>query len=807
MALSPPKSAAAAIRGIERAHRTFKVGALRKLHPDLAGAELARAVGREELRDAGYLVAMRKRLVDGARKIEATTPPGERAPALATLISSEHRFLGQHIEAAGWRMRSEATTSRLKAAGEPGAVWLKDETKQTHTADCLAMDARFWPWEVLDRVNPANRHTGCGCALVSRDEATARGVSWKRGRRGPAVKREISLVEARKAKAGAHLTPTDFATPMPRFGATRDGGEWNPEEHPRSLTNGRFVRIAGVLPRSLHPSLKVWQNAVAAGDTRRARLAFTDLYRQARALPVPKTGKNATDAQKRARQDAEWARRDAILTAQRLNAAVVNPTGAKLPVGTTLKVGAGGDRLPVGVTAHSAGILEPWTAHERFGWSLPRSEANDMRAKNALRHGHFEVTSTADGHFIETSSKLDPTTARAIARLVEIDEPHLRRLRASEPGELIHDESPLDVGDDEKVSHRGNPAPSPYGAVRDWQIGLAAELSAADVMHRLKELGRIDMDDDRLVLPAGHDADDQAPLDILMDGLGLESKAEPLRDYHLGDTGHSASIDRVQTARKRAAAQRGTDLDTKGGEKPLKAASRALFDDVQGTAKLRDGTLAKGLRPGILTQLVDADTGIVHVFLHEYPNDEDAFTSQPRLPSGMSQRLVDGTIRPGELSAPARGPHAGDLDHATMFVGSFPLRYNPVGADVGKDLSPGEMVKRLRAGGPQSADVGVAGQKVRVVGRKAAEPKAAKRATIADKALALEDKLRAADARGLSQKEIAAELKVDPATVSRYMKHLGMSPGKGARPDLKRKGALDIQHRSPEKKTPPGGAR
>jgi hypothetical protein len=43
-----------------------------------------------------------------------------------------------------------------------------------HTAGCLIMGGKFWPWSVLDRVHPP-RHPGCPCRLLSYGEAVASG--------------------------------------------------------------------------------------------------------------------------------------------------------------------------------------------------------------------------------------------------------------------------------------------------------------------------------------------------------------------------------------------------------------------------------------------------------------------------------------------------------------------------------------------------------------------------------------------------------------------------------------------------------
>jgi hypothetical protein len=44
-----------------------------------------------------------------------------------------------------------------------------------HTAGCLIMGGKFWPWQVLDRVHPP-RHAGCPCRLVGYGDAITDGL-------------------------------------------------------------------------------------------------------------------------------------------------------------------------------------------------------------------------------------------------------------------------------------------------------------------------------------------------------------------------------------------------------------------------------------------------------------------------------------------------------------------------------------------------------------------------------------------------------------------------------------------------------
>src|SRR3954447_17120010 len=91
-------------------------------------------------------------------------------------------------------MGKEAEAHRLREAGEPRAVWILGRTK-THTPDCVAMANRSWDWNVLDKVNPANRHAGCDCSLIAEGEAKRRGIPFKRGVASAALRFATHLYE------------------------------------------------------------------------------------------------------------------------------------------------------------------------------------------------------------------------------------------------------------------------------------------------------------------------------------------------------------------------------------------------------------------------------------------------------------------------------------------------------------------------------------------------------------------------------------------------------------------------------------
>jgi hypothetical protein len=97
------------------------------------------------------------------------------------IIQRERHYSKLRIEALVKRIDGIVEYTNLRMADprsdyQGGALWVLDDSKETHTADCLAMAGKVWSWAVLRLVNPANRHPGCGCHL-EKDPSLTHGVS------------------------------------------------------------------------------------------------------------------------------------------------------------------------------------------------------------------------------------------------------------------------------------------------------------------------------------------------------------------------------------------------------------------------------------------------------------------------------------------------------------------------------------------------------------------------------------------------------------------------------------------------------
>lgn len=80
-------------------------------------------------------------------------------------IAREQRYFSQHIEASNTRRQYAEELDFVSDDSPRGGYWLLGPRK-THTPDCIAMSGKNWSWKTLRKINPANRHPGCGCSVL-----------------------------------------------------------------------------------------------------------------------------------------------------------------------------------------------------------------------------------------------------------------------------------------------------------------------------------------------------------------------------------------------------------------------------------------------------------------------------------------------------------------------------------------------------------------------------------------------------------------------------------------------------------------
>jgi hypothetical protein len=120
-------------------------------------------VGREVDYDRHFRAKARARLDRDLPSILAITDRAVREAELRKVLDRERRYAEQREEAIALRSLGAAEARVLEATSPQGALWTLGPT-QTHTADCLAMAGKVWPWTVLRGFHPPLHH-GCACSL------------------------------------------------------------------------------------------------------------------------------------------------------------------------------------------------------------------------------------------------------------------------------------------------------------------------------------------------------------------------------------------------------------------------------------------------------------------------------------------------------------------------------------------------------------------------------------------------------------------------------------------------------------------
>ena len=727
-------TAAARLSGaLLRAHQRFSLGALLALHPDLHGADLARALDAEQARDRLYLSRAGERALASARwALDPDLDDAEQRSRLAQAAASERRYLAGHITQAGRRLRSEAQVARLRALGQSEGYWLGGD-RPTSCAGCRAMGGLVWPIEVLQAMGPHNRHHGCQCEILTLSEAKARGVSLVRGRRPVAEVNPPGPV----ATSIPALQPTDSdvaleASIQEALAGARDLGpqacaalglalreatvpRWHEEDHPRwppgSPLGGRF-RPKIAVPNVLRAGFAQLADAARAGDADGVEHGFGQMVKAARKLRDP------------------GERRDALRTAHRVRAAVFNPAGANVPMGTHIDLGNDA-RRSVPLPMHEDGIYGPWSTRGTFLWEVGPGELgphhdrllHDLRRSRSLHIAERE----GGGVRIETQPGLADSDANARARQLELVLPHMRAMRASSPGVDLADMRPLDIDPEEGALPRRRSA---YPLVSSEQLGQAGESTLDAVATRMVELGMLDDASDVDYL-AG--ADKQSPLDWRLGDRAVEVKTVGMRSVIPGVAQRAPGIEESEIADKIAFAQ------------------------------------ANELLPALATVYADLDQDRAHVFLHDYTPGEPEF-SGVRPPVDLIDRLLNGDLRPGDAATSQHGPRSGYGVRRHVFIGSFRLGYNPL-ARAGAPMDPEAARARARptdvgpsgpVGPPEDPDAIGALPRIGDVHR----------LDRADRDAEIERLAKA----GLSQTDIAAIVGLTQARVSQILKSRGVGP-------------------------------
>lgn len=136
--------------------------------------DVAAVIAEEGERADAFAEGVARRVGADIGTALALPDPKMREAAVQSIMAREQRFARMRSEAMAARAFAAISRSSIRRDSPQGAFWKLSPLVREHTAGCLIMGGKFWPWAVLDRVHPP-RHPGCPCKLLSFGEAVAAG--------------------------------------------------------------------------------------------------------------------------------------------------------------------------------------------------------------------------------------------------------------------------------------------------------------------------------------------------------------------------------------------------------------------------------------------------------------------------------------------------------------------------------------------------------------------------------------------------------------------------------------------------------
>lgn len=169
----------AALRRAFAKLRDRRAGYVRRHARGVSNDDVDAVLREEGVRERAFETRALIRVRKDARVIADIPDARERTRRVDALLRREERYLRQRAAASAVRLQRAAERRALRRESPEGAFWELSPDVRSHTADCVAMAGRFWPWAILNRVYPP-LHPGCPCALRSKREAVRRGLMGER---------------------------------------------------------------------------------------------------------------------------------------------------------------------------------------------------------------------------------------------------------------------------------------------------------------------------------------------------------------------------------------------------------------------------------------------------------------------------------------------------------------------------------------------------------------------------------------------------------------------------------------------------
>lgn len=240
----PPAAAKAAVAAVVKAiEAAFAlrlpllpaaiIGAIREVYAEIPEEDARRIARIEIAREREFQRRTIQRVREDLFEALKIGDPKLRGERIQAILDREARYGRMREEALHARAVARAEQEILKTTSPQGAFWrLSDLTAGNHTADCIAMANKFWPWRVLDVLHPP-LHLNCPCTLHTKAEAIARGWMTERG----VVDESTGMARARRIM---RAYPEHSIARRELF-----EGRFDEVKHPRSRV-GRFIDRLGL---------------------------------------------------------------------------------------------------------------------------------------------------------------------------------------------------------------------------------------------------------------------------------------------------------------------------------------------------------------------------------------------------------------------------------------------------------------------------------------------------------------------------------------------------------------------------------
>lgn len=137
--------------------------------------EIAKLLGKEAMRERQFQKRQAARMRRDLPGVLAEADLVKRKAAMDKLMAREQRYMAQREQAMTARAHSVIESLDLQDASPDGAFWMLGGAIH-HTAGCIAMSGKFWPWAVLREVAIPPVHPGCACQLIALGEASKHGL-------------------------------------------------------------------------------------------------------------------------------------------------------------------------------------------------------------------------------------------------------------------------------------------------------------------------------------------------------------------------------------------------------------------------------------------------------------------------------------------------------------------------------------------------------------------------------------------------------------------------------------------------------